>query len=158
LFYGGDNYSDAGGLIAPVVSRMLRFFPPVVTGTIIAVIGISLMRVGINWIFGNPFGPTAPKMVNPEHAKWLADVSMAAGCAPGSGTLRPPRWCPKVPKGLSWWHGAQPQVRHAAGHRHCGVGAGVHPADCQVRQGLCQANISVLLGIVIGGCGRHGLG
>lgn len=35
-------------LIAPVVSRMLRFFPPVVTGTIIAVIGISLMRVGIN--------------------------------------------------------------------------------------------------------------
>ena len=37
-------------LIAPVVSRMLRFFPPVVTGTIIAVIGISLMRIGINWI------------------------------------------------------------------------------------------------------------
>ena len=29
-------------LIAPAVSRMLRFFPPVVTGTIIAVIGISL--------------------------------------------------------------------------------------------------------------------
>jgi xanthine/uracil permease len=36
-------------LLAPVVSRMLRFFPPVVTGTIIAIIGISLMRVGINW-------------------------------------------------------------------------------------------------------------
>ena len=47
-------------LIAPWVSRMLRFFPPVVTGTIIAVIGISLMRIGINWIFGNPVGPTAP--------------------------------------------------------------------------------------------------
>ena len=60
-------------LIAPVVSRMLRFFPPVVTGTIIAVIGISLMRVGINWIFGYPFGPTAPSVVNPEHAKWLAE-------------------------------------------------------------------------------------
>ncbi len=44
-------------LIAPLMSRMLRFFPPVVTGTIIAVIGISLMRVGINWIFGNPAGP-----------------------------------------------------------------------------------------------------
>ena len=28
-------------LIAPIVSRMLRFFPQVVTGTIIAVIGIS---------------------------------------------------------------------------------------------------------------------
>src|SRR4051812_3729048 len=55
-------------LIAPVVSRMLRFFPPVVTGTIIAVIGISLMRIGINWIFGNPVGPTAPSVVSPEHA------------------------------------------------------------------------------------------
>jgi NCS2 family nucleobase:cation symporter-2 len=35
-------------IIAPLVSRMLRFFPPVVTGTIIAVIGISLMRIGIH--------------------------------------------------------------------------------------------------------------
>ena len=52
-------------IIAPVVSRMLRFFPPVVTGTIIAVIGINLMRVGINWIFGNPVGPTAPLIVSP---------------------------------------------------------------------------------------------
>ena len=50
--------------IAPMVSRMLRFFPPVVTGTIILIIGISLMRVGINWIFGNPVGPTAPSVVN----------------------------------------------------------------------------------------------
>ena len=36
------------------MSRLLRFFPPVVTGTIILVIGISLMRIGINWIFGLP--------------------------------------------------------------------------------------------------------
>jgi len=35
-------------LIAPVVSRMLRFFPPVVTGAIIAVIGIRMMRIGLN--------------------------------------------------------------------------------------------------------------
>jgi xanthine/uracil permease len=52
-----------GIVIAPLVSRMLRFFPPVVTGTIIVVIGASLMRIGINWIFGNPVGPTAPKLV-----------------------------------------------------------------------------------------------
>jgi len=58
-------------LIAPVISRMLRFFPPVVTGSIIAVIGISLMRVGVNWIFGNPVGPTVP---NPKYA----DLSGAA--------------------------------------------------------------------------------
>lgn len=77
-------------LIAPLVSRLLRFFPPVVTGTIIAVIGISLMRIGINWIFGNPFGPTAPNIVNPEHSKWLADVAALSA----SGV-------PAVPKGLA---------------------------------------------------------
>ncbi len=52
-------------LIAPFVGRMLKFFPPLVTGTIILVIGVTLMRVGINWIFGNPVGPTAPKVVDP---------------------------------------------------------------------------------------------
>jgi len=43
-----------GIVIAPLASRMLRFFPPVVTGTIIAVIGVSLMRVGIGWAMGGP--------------------------------------------------------------------------------------------------------
>src|SRR5574337_1339971 len=80
-------------LIAPLVSRMLRFFPPVVTGTIIAVIGISLMRVGINWIFGNPVGPTAPNVVNPEYTKWLSEAPAMAG-APGSAL-------PPLPKGLA---------------------------------------------------------
>jgi xanthine/uracil permease len=37
-----------GILAAPFISRLLPLFPPVVTGTIILVIGISLMRVGIN--------------------------------------------------------------------------------------------------------------
>ena len=41
-----------GILVAPVVSRMLRFFPPVVTGSIITVIGVSLMRIGIGWAAG----------------------------------------------------------------------------------------------------------
>ena len=41
-------------LVAPLMSRMLRFFPPVVTGTIIAIIGISLMRVGVGWALGGP--------------------------------------------------------------------------------------------------------
>ncbi len=39
-------------LMAPVMGRLLRFFPPVVTGTIIAVIGISLMKVGVGWALG----------------------------------------------------------------------------------------------------------
>ena len=66
-------------LLAPLVSRMLKFFPPVVTGTIITVIGISLMRVGINWIFGNPVGPTAPKMVDPIAQGWLNHIKDMAG-------------------------------------------------------------------------------
>ncbi len=45
-----------GVIIAPFVSRLLPLFPPVVTGTIILIIGISLMRVGINWAGGGiPF-------------------------------------------------------------------------------------------------------
>lgn len=58
-------------IIAPWISKLLRFFPPVVTGTIIAIIGITLMRVGINWIFGNPVGPTAPQIVDPTYLDWL---------------------------------------------------------------------------------------
>ena len=126
-------------LIAPVVSRMLRFFPPVVTGTIIAVIGISLMRVGINWIFGNPFGPTAPSVVNPEHAKWLADVT-----SPGSAV-------PPVPKGFS----IVPTVPNPRYAELTGVGISAIVLVSillivKFAKGFI-ANISVLLGIVIGG-------
>jgi len=44
---------------------MLPLFPPVVTGTIIAVIGITLMRVGINWAAGGP--PNSPGYGDPFH-------------------------------------------------------------------------------------------
>ena len=47
-----------GVLIAPFVSRLLPLFPPVVTGTIITVIGISLMRVGVNWAAGGIGNPS----------------------------------------------------------------------------------------------------
>ncbi|MFM6989969.1 MAG: nucleobase:cation symporter-2 family protein [Rhodoferax sp.] len=136
--------------IAPFVSRMLRFFPPVVTGTIIAVIGISLMRVGINWIFGNPFGPTAPSLVNPDHAKWLADVSAAAS-APGS-TLA------AVPKGLA----LTPSVPNPRYADLTGVGiASLVLASillfAKYGKGFI-ANISVLLGIVVGAVASIALG
>src|SRR5258708_5531796 len=51
-----------GILAAPFISRLLPLFPPVVTGTIILVIGISLMRVGINWAGGGL--PTLTKLVD----------------------------------------------------------------------------------------------
>ena len=39
-------------LIAPFFSKLVRFFPPVVTGSIITVIGVSLLPVGVNWAAG----------------------------------------------------------------------------------------------------------
>ncbi|GLS42781.1 nucleobase:cation symporter-2 family protein [Methylobacterium brachythecii] len=44
-------------LVAPLVGRLLPLFPPVVTGTIILVIGISLMKVGVNWAAGGVGNP-----------------------------------------------------------------------------------------------------
>ena len=39
-------------LVAPFFSQLLRFFPPIVTGTVILIIGLSLMRVAAGWIVG----------------------------------------------------------------------------------------------------------
>ena len=39
-------------VMAPVVGKLIRFFPPLVTGTIIVIIGISLMRVAAGWFGG----------------------------------------------------------------------------------------------------------
>lgn len=38
--------------LSPVWGRLLRFFPPVVTGTVITIIGISLLPVAVNWAAG----------------------------------------------------------------------------------------------------------
>ena len=70
-------------IIAPLVSRMLRFFPPVVTGTIIAVIGISLMRVGIGWAMGGP--PNLAQNVDvPKLVKMVDGVKASAAGAAAS--------------------------------------------------------------------------
>ena len=60
-------------LIAPFVSRLLPLFPSVVTGTIILMIGISLMRVGVNWAAGAP-APTIPGYGDPIHLEVAAAV------------------------------------------------------------------------------------
>ena len=39
-------------LVAPLISGLIRLFPPVVTGTIILIIGVSLMRIGVDWAEG----------------------------------------------------------------------------------------------------------
>jgi xanthine permease len=44
--------SLVGLLIAPFFSHIIRFFPPVVTGTVVTVIGLSLMPVAVRWAMG----------------------------------------------------------------------------------------------------------
>lgn len=70
-------------IIAPMVSKLLRFFPPVVTGTIIAIIGISLMRVGVGWAMGGP-APLAQSVDVPKLVAMVdaAKATAAAASAP----------------------------------------------------------------------------
>lgn len=55
-----------GVVISPFISRMIRFFPPIVTGSIILIIGVSLMRIGVNWAAGAPVD-TLPSYGDPVH-------------------------------------------------------------------------------------------
>ncbi|HRO09949.1 nucleobase:cation symporter-2 family protein [Amaricoccus sp.] len=133
-------------LLAPLMSRLLRFFPPVVTGTIILVIGVSLMRVGINWIFGNPVGPTAPRLVNPEHTAWLDSLR-------GLGTAVPP-----IPEGLK----LAPTVNNPAYASISNivlslVVLGVVVGIARFGRGF-MSNIAVLVGIIVGGIIAAALG
>jgi xanthine permease len=41
-----------GLAITPLFSKIIRFFPPVVTGTVITTIGLTLMPVAANWAMG----------------------------------------------------------------------------------------------------------
>lgn len=41
-------------LIAPLYGKLLKFFPPVVTGSVVTVIGLTLINVGITSIGGGP--------------------------------------------------------------------------------------------------------
>jgi len=128
-------------LLAPFMSKMLRFFPPVVTGTIILVIGVTLMRIGINWIFGLPVGPTAPKTVDPAHADWLK----AVGDLAAAGTV------PEVPKGLAI-AASTPNPAYAS-PGNMAISAVVLVSILLIAKfgrGFFS-NIAVLLGIVTGG-------
>ncbi|MHC1478774.1 nucleobase:cation symporter-2 family protein [Frateuria aurantia] len=51
--FGGHLVAGAAGLLlAPLIGRLLRFFPPLVTGTVIASIGLTLLGVAVNWAAG----------------------------------------------------------------------------------------------------------
>ncbi len=70
-------------VLAPAVSKLLRFFPPVVTGTIIAIIGISLMRVGVGWATGGP-APLAQSVDVPKLVAMVDAAKAAAAAAPAA--------------------------------------------------------------------------
>ena len=131
-------------LIAPLVSKMLRFFPPIVTGTIILVIGVSLMRIGINWIFGNPVGPTAPQIIDPAHADWLKAITDGAAAGTITGI-------PEIPEGLALAAKANNPLYAPLGS--IAISAIVLISIIMIAKfgrGFI-ANIAVLLGIIIGG-------
>lgn len=136
-------------LIAPLVSRLLRFFPPIVTGTIITVIGITLMRIGINWIFGNPVGPTAPTLVNPEHTQWL-EAAKAAATTGGN--------IPPAPANISLAP-SMPNPKYAS-LINLGIASLVLLSILLISRFAkgFLANIAVLLGIIIGALVTASLG
>ncbi len=41
-----------GFFLAPYFSKIIRFFPPIVTGCVITVIGLSLLPVAVRWMMG----------------------------------------------------------------------------------------------------------
>ncbi len=56
-------------ICAPFFAQLLRFFPPIVTGTVILIIGLSLMSVAAGWVVNNSSdGSASPR-----------DVGFAAG-------------------------------------------------------------------------------
>jgi len=62
-----------GFALSGVFSRLLRFFPPVVTGSVITVIGISLLPVAIRWAGG---GAGTPDFGSPSNIG-LAAITLA---------------------------------------------------------------------------------
>ncbi len=81
--------------LAPLVSRLLRFFPPVVTGTIIAIIGISLMRVGVGWALGGP----APLAQSVDVPKLVAMVDAAKATTDAAAAANPAAAAPSIKLG-----------------------------------------------------------
>ena len=130
-------------LIAPLMSRLLRFFPPVVTGTIIAIIGISLMRVGVGWAMGGP-APMAQNVDVPKLVEMtrLIEPALAAPVAPGAAppAVRLPGPIPMVDNPA---YGALDNLAVA------GVVLLFILLLVKYTKGFV-ANISVLLGIVLG--------
>ncbi|MDE2370725.1 MAG: purine permease [Burkholderiales bacterium] len=147
IFGAGIGAGCLAILMAPLMSRLLRFFPPVVTGTIIAIIGISLMRVGVGWATGGP----AFLAQNVDTTKLVAmvDSARAVQAAAAASATAPGIAAPAIKLA-----GPIPMVDNPAygALDHLAVAAAVLVFILLlVKYGKgFLANISVLLGIVAG--------
>jgi xanthine permease len=70
-------------LLAPAFGRLLRFFPPLVTGTVILIIGLTLLPVAGNWAAG---GVGSPDFGAPRNRALAAGVLLLV--------LAVQRWAP----------------------------------------------------------------
>lgn len=148
IFGAGIGAGVLAIMIAPLMSRMLRFFPPVVTGTIILVIGVSLMRVGVGWAMGGP--DTAAQSVDVARLAVMVDdaratAAAAAAVAPGQAVAPALKLAGPVPMTPNASYGALDNLAIA------GFVLLVVLALVKYGRGFI-CNISVLLGIVAG-CG-----
>jgi NCS2 family nucleobase:cation symporter-2 len=92
IFGAGIGAGIVAALLAPVMSRLLKYFPPVVTGSIIGIIGISLMEVGVGWAMGGP-AFLAEKV---DVAKLASMVDSAKAAAGGAALTSLPGKIPMV--------------------------------------------------------------
>ena len=122
--YGSVIAAGIFGIVAaPFISRLLPLFPPVVTGTIILVIGISLMRVGINWAGGGL--PTLTKVIDGVPGAFpnprLRPVARARHRAVrAAGDPRPDQMGHRLRRQC------RRAARHRRGRRTCGVFGVMH--------------------------------
>ena len=135
-------------IIAPIVSKLLRFFPPVVTGTIIAIIGISLMRVGVGWAMGGPANLAqsvdVPKLIAMVDGVKAGGATAAAAAAAASAVAPALKLPGPIPMVNNMNYGALDNLAIAAAVLLFIL------LLVKYTKGFI-ANISVLLGIV-GGC------
>ena len=78
-----------GVIVARPFAYMIRFFPPLVSGTVIAIIGLSLIGVDISLITGNATSTTTVQAL-PDLTKLPAGSTIAAGSAPNTWAITSP--------------------------------------------------------------------
>ena len=127
--YGAVIAAGVFGIVAaPVISRMLPLFPPVVTGSIITTVGISLMRVAVNWAAGgnptirNPADLAGPMMANPAYG-----APLHLGVARHRSRLHPPGH--EVREGLPRKHLGSRRSHRRHGGRDRAWQGGLRPAS-----------------------------